>query len=66
MISRRDFLKIFDSRAGLLEVEAGIQWPELVDAYLAIQARSQPQWGFAQKQTCADRLSMAEGSLTSV
>ncbi len=39
----------FDSRAGLLEVEAGIQWLELVDAYLAIHAHSQPQWGLIQK-----------------
>jgi FAD/FMN-containing dehydrogenase len=54
----------FDSERGILEVEAGIHWPELVDAYLKLQ-RDDPatpggeaRWGIAQKQTGADRLSI--------
>lgn len=51
----------FDSERGLLEVEAGIRWPELIDGYLALQtsrAGRPPVWGIAQKQTGADRLSL--------
>ena len=48
----------FDKVKGLLEVEAGIQWPEVL-RYLEEhqEAASQP-WGFAQKQTGADKLSL--------
>jgi FAD/FMN-containing dehydrogenase len=46
----------FDAEAGRIEVEAGIQWPELV-AYLIEAQRGRPkQWGIIQKQTGADRL----------
>ena len=54
----------FDPAAGLIEVEAGIQWPELI-GYLVSAQQGQPwsqQWGIAQKQTGADRLSIG-GSL---
>ena len=54
----------FDPAAGLIEVEAGIQWPELI-GYLVSAQQGQPwpqQWGIAQKQTGADRLSSG-GSL---
>ena len=44
----------FDRERGLLEVEAGAQWPALL-AYLH---REQAGWGIAQKQTGADRLSL--------
>ena len=48
----------FDAEGGTLEVEAGIQWPEVI-AYLAeTQEGSEQQWGIAQKQTGADRLSI--------
>ncbi len=47
-----------DARAGVVEVEAGIQWPELVARLLLEQrGRSRP-WGIVQKQTGADRLSL--------
>jgi FAD/FMN-containing dehydrogenase len=47
-----------DRERGLLEVEAGIQWPELL-AYLdATQAGAGHAWTFAQKQTGADRLTL--------
>jgi FAD/FMN-containing dehydrogenase len=48
----------FDGRAGLVECEAGIQWPELMDYLERAQAGHWPQWGIAQKQTGADRLSL--------
>jgi FAD/FMN-containing dehydrogenase len=54
----------FDSAAGLIEVEAGIQWPQLI-GYLVETQKETPwplQWGIAQKQTGADRLSLG-GSL---
>lgn len=48
----------FDSRSGLIEVEAGMQWPELIRTSLSIQDGAARQWGIVQKQTGADRLSM--------
>lgn len=48
----------FDPAAGLLEAEAGILWPELIDGYLELQKDSPRAWGIAQKQTGADRLSL--------
>jgi len=39
-----------DSKHGIVEVEAGIEWPELIDAYLALQNSDQQSWGIAQKQ----------------
>jgi FAD/FMN-containing dehydrogenase len=44
---------------GILEVEAGIEWPDLIDGYLALQNRSGQTWGIAQKQTGADRLTIS-------
>ena len=52
----------FDQDNGTIAVEAGIQWPELVQAYLNAQEGKEVQWGIAQKQTGADRLSIG-GSL---
>jgi FAD/FMN-containing dehydrogenase len=48
----------FDTKNGLIEIEAGIQWPRLLQAYLAIQEGRKHQWGIRQKQTGADRLSI--------
>jgi len=51
-----------DAERGLLTVSAGIQWPELIERTLALQSerarRGERQWGIAQKQTGADRLSI--------
>ncbi|HWP59615.1 MAG TPA: FAD-binding oxidoreductase [Candidatus Acidoferrales bacterium] len=46
----------FDPDKGLIEVEAGIQWPELVGYLLERQKNQTRQWGIIQKQTGADRL----------
>src|SRR5258706_9050307 len=48
----------FDSKKGIVEVEAGIQWPDLVQNLLDAQKGQWPQWGIRQKQTGADRLSI--------
>lgn len=48
----------FDEERGTIEVEAGLQWPGLIDYLAAAQAGKEPQWGIAQKQTGADRLSL--------
>ena len=47
----------FDPESGRITVEAGIEWPELIDGYLARQA-GDGHWGIAQKQTGANRLSI--------
>src|SRR6266567_4626748 len=54
----------FDQERGLIEAEAGIQWPELIRSYLAAQRDSAKQWGIAQKQTGADAFTLG-GSLSS-
>jgi FAD/FMN-containing dehydrogenase len=54
---------VFDMERGLLEVEAGMQWPGLLDALHTAQAGREQQWAFSQKQTGADRLTMG-GSLS--
>jgi len=48
-----------DRKNGVLEVDAGIEWPELIDDYLALQNGDGQPWGIAQKQTGADKLTMA-------
>ena len=48
----------FDAEAGIVEVEAGIQWPELIAWLLEARAGQELQWGIIQKQTGADRLSL--------
>src|SRR6202011_788869 len=54
----------FDRERGLLEAEAGIQWPKLIRDYLDAEARDTKQWGIAQKQTGADTFTLG-GSLSS-
>ncbi|HXN27407.1 MAG TPA: FAD-binding oxidoreductase [Candidatus Acidoferrales bacterium] len=48
-----------DRKNGILEVEAGIEWPDLMAGYLALQDGDGQTWGIAQKQTGADRLTIA-------
>jgi FAD/FMN-containing dehydrogenase len=54
----------FDRERGLLEAEAGIQWPKLIRTYLDAQTGETKQWGIAQKQTGADTFTLG-GSLAS-
>ena len=54
----------FDKQKGHVEVEAGIQWPELID-YLHREQRGQrTAWAIREKQTGVDRVTLA-GSLAS-
>lgn len=45
-----------DAERGLVEVEAGIQWPALINGLIDLQRGRAGQWGIIQKQTGADRL----------
>jgi FAD/FMN-containing dehydrogenase len=47
-----------DSDRGTVEVQAGAFWPELINEYLRRQEGRPHQWGLAQKQTGADKLSI--------
>lgn len=57
---RMDRVIAFDQAKGLIEVEAGIQWPALID-YLE---NAGGRWSIRQKQTGADTLSLG-GCLSS-
>ncbi len=48
----------FDQARGLIEIGAGIEWPELIDYLEAAQAGAEAKWGIAQKQSGADRLTV--------
>ena len=54
----------FDRAKGQIEVEAGIEWPELIE-YLEREQAGQPKpWGIRQKQTGVDAVTIG-GSLAS-
>lgn len=48
----------FDVERGLIEVEAGVEWPELVGYLVESQKGRAQAWGIVQKQTGADRLTL--------
>ncbi|RYD83317.1 MAG: FAD-binding oxidoreductase [Verrucomicrobiaceae bacterium] len=52
-----------DRQRGLVEVEAGVQWGDLVTACLAAQKDDPAPWTIAQKQTGADNFTVG-GSLS--
>jgi len=47
-----------DAERGVVEAEAGIQWPQLIDRLIAMQQGHPRPWGIIQKQTGADRLTL--------
>jgi FAD/FMN-containing dehydrogenase len=53
-----------DADRGVAEVEAGIQWPELMRGLELMQEGNERAWGIVQKQTGADRLTIG-GALAS-
>jgi FAD/FMN-containing dehydrogenase len=55
---RMNGVRWFDRGRALLEVEAGITWPELIRGYFSLQRGSGPMYGIRQKQTGADRLTV--------
>jgi FAD/FMN-containing dehydrogenase len=48
----------FDGERGLLEVECGIQWPEILAFLQTSPGAGGRAWAFAQKQTGADKLTI--------
>jgi len=48
----------FNVERGLIEVEAGMQWPELIEYLESVQLGNSSPWAIAQKQTGADRISI--------
>jgi FAD/FMN-containing dehydrogenase len=46
-----------DPRTGLLQVESGIEWPSLIQGYLAAQ-RNNAEWGIRQKQGGGDHMTL--------
>ena len=57
-MSRMNRVIRFDPVKGIVEAEAGIQWPALIDHLVEVQKGRPRQWGIIQKQTGADRLSL--------
>jgi FAD/FMN-containing dehydrogenase len=57
-MTRLNRIRSLDRVTGVVEVEAGIMWPALVDYLLASQEGRPRQWGIAQKQTGADRMTI--------
>lgn len=47
-----------DRSRGIVTVESGIQWPQLIEGLLAMQPDDPQAWGIVQKQTGADNLSI--------
>jgi FAD/FMN-containing dehydrogenase len=58
-VRKLDRVLNLDRKTGIMEVEAGIEWPKLIDGYLTLPNGDGQTWGIAQKQTGADRLTMA-------
>ena len=61
LVDTRDLNRVidFDAEAGTISVEGGIQWPQLLEFLNREQADGGRHWGIYQKQTGADRLSIA-------
>jgi FAD/FMN-containing dehydrogenase len=48
----------FDRQRGVIHVQAGITWPDLIRQYVVAQRDGESAWGIKQKQTGADRLTL--------
>jgi len=57
-MGRMDRVLGFDNENGILAVQAGIRWPELLEHLARSQAGKARTWGIRQKQTGADRLTI--------
>jgi len=49
----------YDADRHVIEVSGGAFWPAIMDEYLHRQSGKAQQWGIAQKQTGADKISIA-------
>ena len=65
MLDIRKMNKIlsFDTQNGTIELESGVQWPQLLEFLQNNTGAGDKQWTFSQKQTGADKLTMG-GSLS--
>jgi FAD/FMN-containing dehydrogenase len=65
MLDIRKMNKIlsFDTENGTIELESGVQWPQLLEFLQNNTGAGEKQWTFSQKQTGADKLTMG-GSLS--
>jgi FAD/FMN-containing dehydrogenase len=57
-MTQMDAVRSFDTEAGLIEIEAGIEWPALIDYLERVQGGHEHSWTIAQKQTGANALSI--------
>jgi FAD/FMN-containing dehydrogenase len=57
-LRRMSRVRQLDDDRGLLEVEAGITWPDVMRGYLVRPHGTKSPWGIRQKQTGADRLTI--------
>lgn len=62
--ARMNDILAFDADRGIVTVEAGIRWPELID--FLVGQRSLPRWSIVQKQTGADGLSIGGSISTNI
>lgn len=53
----------FDRQKGHIEVEGGIEWPDLIEYLVDEQADAENQWAIHEKQSGVDKVSLA-GSLS--
>jgi FAD/FMN-containing dehydrogenase len=51
-------VRMLDRDRGLVDVEAGAQWPDLIARLHQIQSRQPSVWSIIQKQTGADRMTI--------
>ena len=60
LIDIRQFNRLLslDGDRGLVRVESGIEWPELIQGLIQAQKGQKKSWGIRQKQTGADRLTI--------
>jgi FAD/FMN-containing dehydrogenase len=59
LVDMRDMNHVIglDEKSGVLHVQGGIEWPDLVQGYLTLQ-KENPAWGIRQKQGGGDRMTL--------
>ncbi|MGH9868470.1 MAG: FAD-binding oxidoreductase [Candidatus Polarisedimenticolia bacterium] len=65
-LSRYNRVVGLDEKRGLVTVESGIQWPQLIDWLVTHQQGRERSWGIRQKQTGADQLTIGGALSTNV
>ncbi len=57
-MSRMNDILSFDREKGIIKIEAGLQWPPLIEYLIKEQQGEEKQWGIIQKQSGANKLSI--------